>query len=385
MTLPEYEGNSIVNVMSSIANHFNGKNPYPSHAKIPAKLMQDVKNVVVIAIDGLGFNFFQRYFKDSALARYLAGSTTSVFPSTTAAAMTTIYTGVAPQNHGILAWFTYFKELGLIGIMPPMLTRGDRGLLIKGAAQPSQLLQIKSMFVNINARGYLLSPSEFLKKPYNLVVSEKGQQIGFGKFTDMLERVKNIVKNSPGKNLITGYWPGVDQLSHEKGTTSEETIHHATDIITELGNFLDSFVPGNPNTRIFITADHGLVDTTPNRIIQLDDHPDLKNTLTLPLCGEPRATFCYVRPRCTDAFERYIETNLSHACTLVKTEDAIAQSFFGKFEPHPRLFDRAGDYILLMKENYVLKDLLLGETRASLIGHHGGTSEDEMLVPLFIG
>jgi hypothetical protein len=37
-----------------------------------------------------------------------------------------------------------------------------------------------------------------------------------------------------------------------------------------------------------------------------------------------------------------------------------------------------------MKDNYAIKDLVLGETRNEWIGHHGGMSEDEMFVPLVI-
>jgi hypothetical protein len=108
--LPDFSGNGLVNVMSAIEARFKGKNPYSPHAKLTTEL-RDAKSVVLIAIDGLGYNFFKRHCKNSPLNKYLAGSITSVFPSTTAAAMTTIYTGVAPLNHGILAWFTYFKEL----------------------------------------------------------------------------------------------------------------------------------------------------------------------------------------------------------------------------------------------------------------------------------
>ena len=87
MQLPDYDGNNIVNMMSSIITRFNGTTPYLAHSKISRNMMADAKNVILIVIDGLGFNFFTRHFKKSALAGYLAGSTTSVFPATTAAAI----------------------------------------------------------------------------------------------------------------------------------------------------------------------------------------------------------------------------------------------------------------------------------------------------------
>jgi hypothetical protein len=52
--------------------------------------------------------------------------------------------------------------------------------------------------------------------------------------------------------------------------------------------------------------------------------------------------------------------------------------------PNKKLFDRVGDYILVMKENYILKDVLLGEHENKNIGHHGGVSKEEMYVPLIV-
>jgi hypothetical protein len=382
--LPDFSGNGLVNVMSAIESRFGGRNPYPPYAKLHPDGLRGAKAVVLIAIDGLGFNFFQRHLKKSGLEKYLTGSVTSVFPSTTAAAMTSIYTGVAPLNHGILAWFTYFKELGVIGIMPPMLVRGGKTLIKKGSVDPATLLSIEPLFDRIYARCFMLSPAEFILKPYNIVTVGRGQQVGFKTFGQMLERTSNIVKNQPGDNLVLAYWPTYDKIAHEAGTTSTAALDHAKQVADDLVVFIEKFKPANPDARVIITADHGLVDTKPDELIKLEAHPGLKDTLTMPLCGEPRAAFCYVRPSKATQFEDYVERNLAYACTAVRIRDVLDAGVFGKFELHPHFFDRVGDYVLFMKGTYVIKDLLLGETRSPLIGHHGGISEDEMLVPLFI-
>ena len=65
-------------------------------------------------------------------------------------------------------------------------------------------------------------------------------------------------------------------------------------------------------------------------------------------------------------------------------ETLIKENYLGLYEPNSQLFNRIGDYILLMKDNYVLRDQLIGETRHELIGNHGGLSDDELFVPLII-
>jgi hypothetical protein len=48
--------------------------------------------------------------EDAFLRRRQAATLTSVYPSTTAAATTSLYTGLSPAEHGWLGWSCYFKE-----------------------------------------------------------------------------------------------------------------------------------------------------------------------------------------------------------------------------------------------------------------------------------
>jgi hypothetical protein len=91
-----------------------------------------------------------------------------------------------------------------------------------------------------------------------------------------------------------------------------------------------------------------------------------------------------VRPGEGATFERYVESRLRHCASLSASADLLAEGWFGPGAPHPRLAERIGDYILVMKDGYAIRDVLPGERRHAQIGVHGGTSEDEMLVPLVV-
>ena len=129
--LPDHGGGCIANVMGSVIAHFGGSSPLAPATLLPEKELEGAKTVIVLVIDGLGHDYLMDAGRGSALARCCRGHVTSVFPSTTAAAMTTWYTGLPPLGHAIPAWFTYFKEIGKIAIMPPMLTRGTKQDLIR--------------------------------------------------------------------------------------------------------------------------------------------------------------------------------------------------------------------------------------------------------------
>ena len=115
-----------------------------------------------------------------------------------------------------------------------------------------------------------------------------------------------------------------------------------------------------------------------------NDHPKLVETLTLPLTGEPRAVYCYVRPSKVREFKHYVKTELAHCCDLYKSENMIDNNWYGLYTPNQRLEERIGDYVLIMKDNYIMKDVLLGDELKIHIGNHGGVSREEMLVPLIV-
>jgi hypothetical protein len=68
----------------------------------------------------------------------------------------------------------------------------------------------------------------------------------------------------------------------------------------------------------------------------------------------------------------------------VPSATLVEQGWFGPGTPHPRLAERVGDVAIVMRERYTLKDWTPGEGRHLHIGNHGGTSEDEMLIPLIL-
>ena len=140
----------------------------------------------------------------------------------------------------------------------------------------------------------------------------------------------------------------------------------------------------NTDTTIIVTADHGLINCGRNRIIDLTDHPELRDMLVMPLTGDARTVYCYVRPNKTKQFEKYVKTKLGKFCEIYKSDDLIKKGFFGLYRPHKKLKDRVGDYTIIMKENYIIQDQIPGVEKKNHIGRHGGVSKEEMYVPLIV-
>jgi len=387
MQIPDYKDNSIVNLMSTILTHFGVDSPYQNLKIFQPNELADDETIILLIIDELGYNFLDEHRRDSFLFENLRGKITSVFPTTTAAAMTSFYSGIAPQNHGVPAWFTYLREIGMVSVILPFKPRGFRNIAFeKNNIRSSDIFSFKKLFEHLKYDYYSILPNAINGSEYSNYVMEGSTQIGYEDLDDFLEKILStaLPKSDKKKNYIVAYWSKFDAISHDSGIQSQTTLDHFRELDKKVEEFSSKLKEKDHKIRLIITADHGLIDTTPEHTIWLKDHPKLSETLVLPVCGEPRAPFFYVRPSKVSDFENYIKNHLNHTGELIKGEALIKKNYYGLFEPNKQLFNRTGDYILLMKDNYILRDELIGETRHKLIGNHGGLSNEELYVPLII-
>jgi len=383
MYLPNYKDGSIVNLMSSISRAFGAGAKYrPLKILNPSELKS--KNIVLLVIDGLGYEYLMNYEKDNILKQNLKGRITSVFPATTGAAIPTFLTGVPVQQHAITGWFVYLKELGLVSTILHFTARVKSQPLSKSGVKPKKIFTEKSFFDRIKAISYIIHDKTIAYSDFTLANKGKARVLSFkpSSLNGFFMQIKKAIKSSNRRKYIYAYWPDFDTLCHSYGTKSIKTSRHFRAINKKLQSFLKS-IKGT-DTTIIITSDHGFIDSDKSKLIDLAKHPKLSDAMIIPLCGERRLAYCYVCPSKTKQFEDYVRKNLKHACYLYKSRDLIKKNYFGLFKPNKKLFDRVGDYVLIMKENYVIMDSLLGEKREFHIGNHGSVSKEEMHVPLVI-
>lgn len=179
---------------------------------------------------------------------------------------------------------------------------------------------------------------------------------------------------------LYAYWPDLDAIAHRHGCRSRELAEHFMKLDRAFAALCTAL--RGSGALLLVSADHGFIDTDEVHTLQLDDHPVLAGTLAIPLCGESRAVYCYLRHGHEDIFLDYVRHELAGQCEAVASMELLSQGWFGLGQAHPRLQERIGDYILLMKEKYVLRDRLANEKPFHLTGVHGGISRDEMQVPL---
>ena len=383
MLLPDYHGGTIVNLTASLIVALGGEEPlYPPLRQLSPANLQHSRNIVLLVIDGLGYDTLAQAGAGGALRRSLQGSITSVFPPTTATAVTTFLTGTAPQQHALPGWHVYFKELGSVLAVLPFRARHGGPPLGEAGIDAAALFGHVPLFDRLQARSHIVAPERIIHSDYNSAHTGVAERHGYNTLRQMFATAAGILHESRERTYVYAYWPELDRLAHEHGIGSREAAAHLTELDAEFGRFLHH-IHGS-DTTVIITADHGFIDTDPEHVIDLDAHPRLAETLMLPLCGERRVAYCYVYPDRREQFEHYVRARLAQDIALFPSAELIARGYFGLGPPHALLRERVGDYTLVMRGNAVIKDWLLGERRYTQIGVHGGASAAEMRVPFGI-
>lgn len=382
MVRPDYRGGGIVNLMASLGRALGaGPGLYPPLAALPPEALAGARNVVLLVLDGLGSRFLESSGSGGALAAHLRGTMTSVFPPTTATAVTAFMTGVAPQQHGLTGWFTYLKEIAAVAAVLPFRARHGASLRQCGV-EPAQVFTARPFADALAGKCFAVSPREIAHSDFNTLHSGRSEVRPYEGLEGLFAEVERIVRSGAGRQYVYAYYPGLDSLAHVFGIASPQAGTLFSRIDQAFGDFLEAIA--GTDTTVLATADHGFVDISPSQTVELEGHPRLADTLVLPLCGEPRTAYCYVHPDRCQAFESYVHGELAQCATLHHSADLVAQGWFGLGEAHPRLAERVGHYTLAMRDGWAIKDWVLGERRHVHVGRHGGGSEDEMMVPLIL-
>ena len=384
MYLPNYRDGSILNLMQSILGGLDASGAGGVHghlADLEPGEVADARHVVLFVIDGLG-----RAQLDSgpapALRASLRGTMTSVFPSTTASAVTTFLTGLAPAEHAVTGWFMWLRELDSVVAPLPFTTRAAKADLTERGVEPTDLFVGPTVFERVRADCHAVLPADLVASPYSRAHNRGAATRGFKRLDGLVDAVVDVVRNASRRTYVSAYWPVLDTLSHEFGASSVRARRHLAEIDLHFAR-LRTALAGS-GTLLLVTADHGFMDIRPESHLDADTVPGLEPMLARPLCGEPRIAYCYVRDDCrADFVERAVE-GLDGAARVVDSASMIEGGWFGPGEPHPCLHERVGDFALVMQDDYAIRDWISGEKPFRHVGVHGGVSREEMRVPLVV-
>lgn len=377
---PDYLGGGVLNLVASIIQARGGSAEHPPLTLLPEGELARVTNLILVVIDGLGDRWLARRSPGGLLSRHRLGAITSVFPSTTAAAITTYLTGDAPLRHGLTGWHTWMGELGCVMTVLPGTPRFGGVPYRAAGVDTARLFGRRALFGRILTRSWVLTPEHIARSDFNLAHTGTAQVLGYDGLGALIRQAARLLRRHREPKYVYAYWPELDSIGHRQGMESEAAAAHLAILETALEELLERIA--GTDSLVLVCADHGQVDLGPDDLIDLADHPGLADCLALPLCGEGRAAFAYLRCGREAAFLDYCATHLAGLVEVWPSRLLRDLGFFGLGAAHPRFAERIGDYCLLPAGNRVIRQWLPFEEHHDLIGQHGGLSDSEMLVPV---
>jgi hypothetical protein len=337
------------------------------------------RSLVLLIIDGLGSNYLAQASPAGPLSHNRLLDLRSVCPATTAAAVTTFFTGQSPASHGLLGWFTPFEARDEVVL--PLLARVRNGHSLP-ADDLATLYRSPPLAARLARDCHVVTARRLVGSAYTRQHAGPATVHGYRSLTGLFGLLERLLRADGPPRYIHAYWPELDHLGHERGIGHRRTREHLRDIEAQLGRFLKA-VAGT-NALLLVTSDHGFVDIAPDHALLLNDQPRIMQRLRLPLAGESRLAFVHAKPGEREVLGAELAEFLGERATIYQGQHFIDAGFLGPGEPHPALAQRVGDFVVAMAPGWTLRDRLPGETPFTPIGVHGGLSDAERYVPLAV-
>jgi hypothetical protein len=389
--LPDYAGGSIANIPASILHSFGALqadnstdlNPPLRDTILPAHLLAEARVVVLVVLDGLGVHSLERArsrdmieFVDTADVRR---TITSVFPSTTTAALTTLQTGSSPLQHGLAGYTLYLDDqqttVNMITWKPVAGTRLARRL-----PDRANYLSVPTIYQRLASAGIesvLVSNKEFENSALTNLHAARVPYIGHrtpAEFAGLL--LQESLK--PGRRFVFGYWDGFDALAHTHGPDSAICLNEAHLLDRALGiGFLDPLSSaGTADIAVVVTADHGHAPIAQERVFSLRSPIQRYGTHRPIPTGDRRAAGL--------AFEQreaigLLQDLVGDEGAVVSVRDAIDAGLYGPGTEDPGFADRIGQTLLLARRDGAF---VFPQSSNVTAGGHGSLTAREMMVPL---
>ena len=398
---PDYDGYCVANLPSTILSIFNIAS---ERRRLPPDALGEtdtggIEKVVLMVFDGLGYDEWKRQEHQGFFGAMTSGGhvrpITTVFPSTTAAALTSITTGLTPQEHGLIEWFLYLKEVDTTILSLPFTPIGGRGSdELRALVSPEILFEGKPIFETLRESG--IGSYSFLNRyvtygAYSGVMHRESSLNPFTTASDLSVNLRRRLQETHGPAFFYVYWPYIDNLEHSYGPNTEEARLEASGVSQTLQEGLLAKLDRSvaAKTLFLATADHGQILSDSRNAIMLDDFPKLVDSLAtssrrrliLPW-GSPRDLYLQIKDGSVEETREYLSGVLNGSASVLRTDDAVSAGVFGRGAYANRFRERVGNIMILPTDKKSVWYRYPSVDAPKLLGQHGGMHPDEITIPL---
>lgn len=376
--LPDYN-HCILNSVISILKYYNVESNHNSLESLD-KILAEKKhrNVVLIVLDGMGEHILNNISTGGYFCNNKIDLVTSIYPSTTTAALSAYYSGKTPYETGWIAWSQYFKEYGRALDMfshKESYLREDIKNPLKEVFKEE--MKYESIFeqiekANPNVKAYEIQPEYAGRRGKRQIVANN--------IDELLTEVKDVC-SMEGENFVFAYSDDPDRTLHRFGTDSEEAKSFVLDAEAKIENLRAEL---GDDTIIIVSADHGHKNI--DKAYSILDFPELMECLIIPPSLECRILSFWVKEDMKEVFEERFNKLLENEFWLMTKKEFLDEyKFLGDGKKHKKIDDFIGNYVALSVAGSMIRlETYLAEGKPIRKSTHCGLTKDEMEVPVIV-
>lgn len=400
---PRYGGHCFSDLPATIQYWLTGEGAPALAPDVLGEYAKKYDLVILFFIDSFGWECFQKYADDYAFLKHLTqhgrvSKITSQFPSTTAAHVTCIHTGLPVGQSGIYEWQYYEPKLDA-EITPLLFSYAGtmkRDQLTVAGVDPNELYPSQTIYEPLAARGvksFAFGSREFTPSTYSNVVMRGAEMRPFFSLSDSLVNLAAQAEQPTASQYLFFYYGTIDTLAHYYGPNSMQTRVEIDMFLNALEKWFLPFMQRKYKNALFVmTADHGHMAVTRENVRYLNVDANLKKIVpllrtdgqgnVLPPAGSPRDAFLYVRDEALDEAYALLSDGLRGYADVVRTDDLLRGGYFGKLPVCAELLGRLGNLTILPYEKNCVWWYEKDKFEQRYLGHHGGLTPTEMEIPL---
>ena len=357
--------------------------------------------VVLFLIDAFGWRFFEK-FQDTPFFQQTTrvGTVTrltSQFPSTTAAHITTIHTGMPVGEHGIFEWYYYDPVVD--AVIAPLLFSfagtSQRDTLKPAGVKPASLFPTANFYRPLKQKGVaatIFQHREYTPSSYSNIVFKGAKASGYRTVPEALVNLTGKLSEARPPAYFFFYYDRIDAICHEYGPGSAQTTAEILVFLMTMEHIFLKALAGSRKKILFLfTADHGQVEVNPQTTLYLNRDPAFsgmekflktdRDGAPLVPAGSARDFFLYIQPVALDEAQAFLASRLAGRADVRKVSELVQAGYFGPLIS-PQFLARAGDLVILPYQGESVWWFEQDRFEQKFRGHHGGLTPQEMEIPL---
>jgi hypothetical protein len=351
--LPAFDGGAVTGLIPALV----GGRAAPW---MPAAV-QGATSVVLLVLDGLGANEIDARPEILRELSAMDGTRiTTVVPSTTSTALTSIATGLAPAQHGVLGY--------------RILVDGEVLNVLRWQTEsrhPPDPFIVQRHDAFLGRPVPVITRVEFRESGFSQAHLRGSTFVGWKTVATLIEHCKRLVAG--GEKFVYAYYPGVDEVAHAYGLHDGFYERELAAADALVGSLLD-VLPAE--AALLVTADHGQVHLEPESWIEINElHPMLTAQ-----AGDGRFRYLYARKGMAPDLLAAARAQLGDVAWVLSRKEILEAGWLGAGATGT-IPGRLGDVVLAARDDVAFVDPALPRER-TLRSAHGSLTPQEMWVPL---